>query len=113
MRTASSSAAATVLHTGVATILVDVASGVNQIIVTSGANLDLEPSHVRQALESLLSPSTQMPRQTAAIHNKVLLVSLEIRMATAQQALVVGHALGATTILGARGAMIVHCRGSQ
>jgi ribokinase/non-canonical purine NTP pyrophosphatase (RdgB/HAM1 family) len=78
--------------TGVATILVDVASGDNQIIVTPGANLDLEPSHVRQALESLWSSSSNRT-------NKVLLVSLEIRMATAQQALVVGHALGATTIL--------------
>jgi ribokinase len=73
--------------TGVAMILVDRA-GENSIAVASGANHALTPVQVRVALERLT------PRA-----GDVLLVGHEIRTGAAREALRLGRAAGATTIL--------------
>ena len=73
--------------TGVALILVD-ARGENSIAVAGGANTALGPEQVRKAL-SILQPRS----------GDVLLVAHETRTATAREALRLGRAAGATTIL--------------
>ena len=73
--------------TGVALILVD-ADGENSIAVAGGANVALGPERVREALSIL------RPRPT-----DVLLVGHEIRTAATHEALQLGRAAGATTIL--------------
>jgi len=70
---------------GVATIVVDSKSGDNMIIVTPGANHELTPQHVQDALQQL--------------QPKVVVVQLEIPSPSALQALQTGKELGATTIL--------------
>jgi ribokinase len=73
--------------TGVALILVD-AGGENSIAVAGGANAALSPDHVRSALATL------QPRP-----GDVVLVGHEIPTAAAREALQLGRAAGATTIL--------------
>jgi len=73
--------------TGVAMILVDL-RGENSIAVASGANHALTPVQVRVALENLA------PRA-----RDVLLVGHEIRTEATREALRLGRAAGATTIL--------------
>ena len=72
--------------TGVALILVET-SGENAIAVAGGANLGLEPAHVRGSLERL--------RPAAG---DVVLVGHEIPTATATEALRLGRSAGATTL---------------
>ena len=73
--------------TGVALILVD-ANGENSIAVAGGANVALRPEHVREALTGL------EPRP-----GDVLLVGHEIPTKVTREALRIGRAAGATTIL--------------
>jgi ribokinase len=73
--------------TGVALIVVD-ASGENEIAVAPGANARLTPAHVRDALGRLA------PRPS-----DVVLVTHEIPTAAAREALAVGRAGGARTLL--------------
>jgi ribokinase len=73
--------------TGVALILVD-AEGENSIAVAGGANVALRPNHVREALAGL-HPGP----------DDVFLVGHEIPTAVTEQALRIGRAAGATTLL--------------
>lgn len=73
--------------TGVALILVD-AAGENSIAVASGANLALTPNHVRASFAAL-APGA----------GDVVVVGHEIPTESAHEALVLGRAAGATTIL--------------
>jgi ribokinase len=73
--------------TGVAVILVD-ARGENLIGVASGANADLEPSMVAEAIGRL-----------GPLDGDVVLACNEIPEATVREALRVGRAAGATTVL--------------
>ncbi|MGZ8437357.1 MAG: ribokinase [Candidatus Limnocylindrales bacterium] len=73
--------------TGVALILVD-ARGENSIAVAGGANVALRPEHVRDALATL------RPHP-----GDIVLVGHEIPTAVAREALRIGRAAGATTIL--------------
>jgi ribokinase len=73
--------------TGVALILVD-ALGENSIAVAGGANVALSPEHVREAL-AVLHPRS----------GDVVLVGHEIRTATTREALRIGRAARAITIL--------------
>ncbi|MEX2010867.1 MAG: ribokinase [Chloroflexota bacterium] len=73
--------------TGVALVLVD-ATGENMISVAPGANAALTPTHVRDALGRL-----------APTAGDVVLAGHEIPTATAREALRLGRAAGATTIL--------------
>jgi ribokinase len=73
--------------TGVALIVVD-RTGENLIAVASGANAGLSPTHVRAAFDRL--------RPT---DNDVVLAGHEIPTATAREALRLGRAAGARTIL--------------
>lgn len=73
--------------TGVALILVD-AAGENSIAVASGANLALTPDHVRASFAAL-APGV----------GDVVVVGHEIPTESAHEALVLGRAAGATTIL--------------
>jgi ribokinase len=73
--------------TGVALILVD-ATGENQIAVVPGANGAIETGYVRDCL-ARLGPLT----------GDVLLVCNEVSLHVVREALVCGHAAGATTIL--------------
>jgi ribokinase len=73
--------------TGVALVLVD-AGGENMISVAPGANAALTPEHVRDAFGRL-----------APIAGDVVLAGHEIPTATAREALRLGRAAGATTIL--------------
>ena len=73
--------------TGVALILVD-ATGENQIAVVPGANGAIETGYVRDCL-ARLGPLT----------GDVLLVCNEVPLHVVREALVCGHAAGATTIL--------------
>ena len=73
--------------TGVALILVD-AQGENSIAVAGGANVALQPEHVREALATL------QPRS-----GDVVLVGHEIPTAVTGEALRIGRDAGATTIL--------------
>ena len=57
--------------TGVASIVVDTVSGDNSIVVVPGANHDLTPANVREALLSMVDDKTRS--------NIVVLVQLEIR----------------------------------
>lgn len=57
-----------VVHTGVASIMVDTNTGDNQIIVTPGANYALQPSDVREAIVA----------QTAHQNMYIILLQLEI-----------------------------------
>ena len=87
--------ATTVLSTtssGVASIIVDTQSGDNMIVVTPGANHQLEPEHVRHELLQMVQPTQARPPS-------VVLVQLEILYETALEALQVGKELGAMTIL--------------
>ena len=72
---------------GVAAITVDTKSGDNCIVVTPGANFQLEPSDVDAALSSIEPPPS------------VVVVQLEIKKESALQALKTGKRLGAITIL--------------
>lgn len=71
--------------TGVAPILVD-DSGQNSIVIVSGANFEITPVDVQQALSQMESP-------------KVLVCQLEILQETVLAALKKARALGITTIL--------------
>ena len=73
--------------TGVALILVD-AAGENSIAVASGANAALTPDHVRASFATL-APGV----------GDVVVVGHEIPTESAHEALVLGRAAGATTIL--------------
>ena len=73
--------------TGVALILVD-ATGENQIAVVPGANGAIEPGYVRDSL-ARLGPLT----------GDVMLVCNEVSLHVVREALLCGHAAGATTIL--------------
>ena len=73
--------------TGVALVLVD-AAGENMISVAPGANAALTPAHVREAF-GRLDPGA----------GDVVLAGHEIPTATAREALRLGRAAGATTIL--------------
>ncbi|MDQ2965570.1 MAG: PfkB family carbohydrate kinase, partial [Chloroflexota bacterium] len=73
--------------TGVALVLVD-AAGENMISVASGANAKLTPTHVRAAFGRL-----------APAAGDVVLAGHEIPTATTREALGLGRAAGATTIL--------------
>jgi len=73
--------------TGVALVLVD-AAGENMISVAPGANAALTPAHVRTALERL-----------APAAGDVVLAGHEIPTATVREALRLGRAAGARTIL--------------
>ena len=73
--------------TGVALILVD-ASGENEIAVVPGANGAIETGYVRDCL-ARLGPLT----------GDVLLVCNEVPLHVVREALVCGHAAGATTVL--------------
>jgi ribokinase len=72
--------------TGVATIVVDTKSGDNMIIVTPGANHELKPKDVREALTSM--------KDTPA----VVIAQLEILPESSLEALKVAKELGATTV---------------
>jgi ribokinase len=73
--------------TGVALILVD-AAGENSIAVAGGANVALRPEHVREALATLRPEP-----------GDVVLVGHEIQTVTTREALRLGRAARATTIL--------------
>ena len=73
--------------TGVALILVD-ATGENQIAVVPGANGAIETGYVRDCLARL-----------GPLSGDVLLVCNEVPLHVVREALVCGHAAGATTIL--------------
>lgn len=73
--------------TGVALILVD-AAGENEIAVVSGANGAIESGYVRDCLARL-----------GRLVGDVLLVCNEIPLPVVREALVCGHAAGATTVL--------------
>jgi ribokinase len=73
--------------TGVALILVD-AAGENEIAVVSGANGAIESGYVRDCLARL-----------GPLVGDVLLVCNEIPLHVVREALVCGHAAGATTVL--------------
>jgi ribokinase len=73
--------------TGVALVLVD-AAGENVISVASGANAALTPAHVQEAFKRL-----------APAAGDVVLAGHEIPTATTREALRLGRAAGATTIL--------------
>jgi ribokinase len=73
--------------TGVALVLVD-AAGENMIAVAPGANVALTPAHVRAAFGRL-----------ALTARDVVLAGHEVPTATAREALRLGRASGATTIL--------------
>jgi ribokinase len=73
--------------TGVALILVD-ASGENEIAVVPGANGAIEPGYVRDSLARL-----------GPLVGDVLLVCNEVPLHVVREALICGHAAGATTVL--------------
>jgi len=73
--------------TGMALILVD-ASGENEIAVVPGANWAIEAGYVRDSLARL-----------GRLTGDVLLVCNEVPLHVVREALVCGHAAGATTIL--------------
>jgi ribokinase len=73
--------------TGVALILVD-ATGENEIAVVPGANGAIESGYVRDSLARL-----------GPLGGDVMLVCNEVPLHVVQEALVCGHAAGATTIL--------------
>jgi ribokinase len=73
--------------TGVALILVD-ATGENEIAVVPGANGAIESGYVRDCLARL-----------GPLSGDVMLVCNEVPLHVVQEALVCGHAAGATTIL--------------
>jgi ribokinase len=73
--------------TGIALILVD-SSGENEIAVVPGANGAIEPGYVRDSLSRL-----------GRLAGDVLLVCNEVPLHVVREALVCGHAAGATTIL--------------
>jgi len=77
------------IPTGVASIVVDTTSGDNMIIVTPGANHVMSAEDVEASLQSL-PPDPQVA---------VVLVQLEILPEAALQAMKMGKALGAITIL--------------
>jgi inosine triphosphate pyrophosphatase len=66
-----------VVHTGVASIMVDTSNGDNQIIVTPGANYALEPKDVREAIIA----------QAAQNRMFMVLLQLEIPYATVHEAI--------------------------
>jgi ribokinase/non-canonical purine NTP pyrophosphatase (RdgB/HAM1 family) len=72
---------------GTATIVVDTNSGDNMIIVTPGANYALSPDDVEESLRALPEPPA------------IVVVQLEIKPATALQALRTAKDLGAITVL--------------
>ncbi|KAL7509615.1 hypothetical protein ACHAXN_008286 [Cyclotella atomus] len=80
------------IHTGVASIVVDVASGQNTIVVSPGANLALGPEEVSSSLTKILSDSR-------ADAQNVVLVQLEISHESALEALKTAKRLGALSIL--------------
>jgi ribokinase len=73
--------------TGVALILVD-ATGENEIAVVPGANGAIEPGYVRDCLARL-----------GPLVGDVMLVCNEVSLHVVREALLCGHAAGATTIL--------------
>jgi ribokinase len=73
--------------TGMALILVD-AAGENEIAVVPGANWAIEAGYVRESLARL-----------GRLHGDALLVCNELPLHVVREALVCGHAAGATTIL--------------
>jgi ribokinase/non-canonical purine NTP pyrophosphatase (RdgB/HAM1 family) len=81
--------------TGVATILVDGASGDNMIVVTPGANHELSVGDVRGAILGA-AEAAEAQRKTPPTH---VLVQLEILPEVALEALVAGREVGAMTIL--------------
>eukprot|EP00977_Amphora_coffeiformis_P013380 scaffold3498_cov176-Amphora_coffeaeformis.AAC.8 len=71
---------------GVATIVVDKASGDNMIIVTPGANYKLTPDNVEEALKKMTDPPA------------VVVVQLEVKYEASLQALKTAKELGAITV---------------
>ncbi|KAL3798414.1 hypothetical protein HJC23_005067 [Cyclotella cryptica] len=79
-------------HTGVASIVVDTATGQNTIVVSPGANLALKPENVATSLTKILSGEN-------ADRTNVVLVQLEINPDSALEALKTAKRLGALSIL--------------
>ena len=92
----SSVFAAEGIMTGVAPITVD-QQGENNIIVCPGANAQLTPEEVQQALEDFTSSSSSTT--TKSTTQNTVLVQLEIPMESALQALKTGTEMGSLTIL--------------